>query len=187
MDENFIKLGDIDLKEKLRIEGVLYDITSISTPSDNLLKIEFANDVEFGNINFTDVAIDLLTFGKEVCGSFEGYNTIYSTKNNVITLSNDGSVYVEPTVNVDTTENVTVELTEKQKAEAEKQNKISELQSKISAIDAEFKSLDYIGIKIATGRATIEEYSTEIAEMTRLADEKNALETELAELQGGTV
>lgn len=38
------------------------------------------------------------------------------------------------------------------------------------------KAHDYIGVKIATGRATIEEYADEIAEMSRLADRINEID-----------
>lgn len=38
------------------------------------------------------------------------------------------------------------------------------------------KAHDYIGVKIATGRATIEEYADEIAEMRRLADRINEID-----------
>ena len=41
------------------------------------------------------------------------------------------------------------------------------------------KDYDYIGTKIATGRATREEYATEIAQMTVGADEINELEARL--------
>lgn len=49
-------------------------------------------------------------------------------------------------------------------------------------IEEEFRRLDYIGIKIATGRATVEEYAQEIARMEELAEEKNEIMSELAEL-----
>lgn len=49
-------------------------------------------------------------------------------------------------------------------------------------IDVEFRQLDYIGIKIATGRATVAEYAQEIARMEELAAEKNEIMSELAEL-----
>lgn len=41
---------------------------------------------------------------------------------------------------------------------------------------------DYIGIKIATGRATAEEYATEIAEMTAKANRLNEIDKELEAL-----
>lgn len=43
---------------------------------------------------------------------------------------------------------------------------------------AELRSLDYIGVKIATGRATREEYAQQIARMDELAQRINELEGE---------
>lgn len=57
-------------------------------------------------------------------------------------------------------------LTEKDKAVAE-----------LVLVDAELHALDYIGVKIATGRATREEYSSQIARMDWLAARKNELTT----------
>ena len=42
---------------------------------------------------------------------------------------------------------------------------------------------DYIGTKIATGRATIEDYAEEIAEMSVYAEKVDALKAEIAELE----
>ena len=42
---------------------------------------------------------------------------------------------------------------------------------------------DYIGTKIATGRATVEEYSDVIAEMQEKAERINEIDTELASLE----
>lgn len=50
-----------------------------------------------------------------------------------------------------------------------KRNRIAELKAKL-------KNYDYIGVKIATGRATKEDYATEIAEMTAWAAEISELE-----------
>lgn len=69
------------------------------------------------------------------------------------------------------TEEVTVEELEnslKNKKEQEKAKRLIE-------IDAELRSLDYIGVKIATGRGTREEYATQIARMQELAEEKNRI------------
>ncbi len=49
--------------------------------------------------------------------------------------------------------------------------------------EQKLRALDYIGVKIATGRATIEEYADEIAEMSRLADKVNQLRAEIKELE----
>ena len=42
---------------------------------------------------------------------------------------------------------------------------------------------DYIGIKIATGRATVEDYADEIAQMSVCAEKVDALKAEIAELE----
>ena len=44
---------------------------------------------------------------------------------------------------------------------------------------------DYIGVKIATGRATVDEYATEIAEMAVRADRVNQLKAEIEALRQG--
>ena len=93
---------------------------------------------------------------------------------NVYQYTNDNHEYVEPTIEEPITE--PIELTKEELAEQERQLKISNIQSQIDAIDTRFKELDYIGIKIATGRATLEEYVTEIEEMKQLAEQKDALE-----------
>lgn len=163
--------------EKIRINNVTYDILEIGCPAGNLLQIAFGQLLE--KIEFTGT-IELLTEGEELCASFEGFNTVYRSEDNIVTLSNDGSVYTEP---VPEQYPVEPEPTEEQKKEQERLAKVAETESKIATIDAEFKTLDYVGIKIATGRATIDEYKDEIARMTELADEKNELKTELAALQ----
>lgn len=52
----------------------------------------------------------------------------------------------------------------------------------LDSINARLRELDYIGIKIATGRGTREEYTTEITEMQRLADRKNEILAEMKTL-----
>ena len=42
-------------------------------------------------------------------------------------------------------------------------------------MEAWLSAHDYIGVKIATGRATVEEYATEIAEMTEKANRINEI------------
>lgn len=56
------------------------------------------------------------------------------------------------------------------------------LRERLYQIEEEFRKLDYIGVKIATGRATVAEYAQEIARMEELAEEKNEIMSELAEL-----
>lgn len=56
-------------------------------------------------------------------------------------------------------------------------------QQELWETESKLRALDYIGVKIATGRATIEEYTEEIAEMSRLADKVNQLRAEIKELE----
>lgn len=57
-------------------------------------------------------------------------------------------------------------------------------QQELWETESKLRDLDYIGVKIATGRATIEEYADEIAEMSRLADKVNQLRAEINALEG---
>ena len=61
------------------------------------------------------------------------------------------------------------ELTGEQKALIEKKSRIAELHKKL-------EELDYVGVKIATGRATREEYADKIALMSAYVRELNLLE-----------
>ena len=64
------------------------------------------------------------------------------------------------------------------KAEEEKAKLIAEK----AELEAWLKAHDYIGVKIATGRATVEEYVTEIAEMTEKANRINEINSILESL-----
>lgn len=162
--------------EKLRIKKKEYDIEGIEKDG-NLLKIMFSSETD--NIKFAGT-MDLLTAGGELEATICGYTTVYKVDGSTVVLSNDGSVYTEPALEPDP---VIQELTEEQKKEQERLAKVAETESRIAAVDAEFKTLDYVGIKIATDRATIDEYKDEIARMTELAEEKNQLKTQLTDLQ----
>lgn len=95
--------------------------------------------------------------GKTQLGDFSDFTTIYKVDGESVTYSNDGSVYIEPP-----------KPTEE---ELRKQNLLNEK----AELEAWLKAHDYIGVKIATGRATIEEYETEIAEMTEKANRINEI------------
>lgn len=56
------------------------------------------------------------------------------------------------------------------------------LQSEKAELEAWLKDHDYIGVKIATGRATVEEYATEISEMTDKANRINEINSILESL-----
>lgn len=164
--------------EKLKINEQLFEIENISKPQENLLEIVFP--AEIVGFSIPD-RMELLTEGGEVCATFTGFTTVYKQDGKTLILSNDGTVYTEPEQPEETK---IAEPTAEEIAEAEKRQRIAELENEIAVVDAEFKALDYIGIKIATGRATIDDYKPEIEKMTELADKKNELETELAELKG---
>ena len=95
--------------------------------------------------------------GKTQLGDFSDFTTVYRVDGESVTYSNDGSVYVEPP-------KPTEEELRKQALLSEK----AELEAWLSAHD-------YIGVKIATKRATVEEYANEIAEMTEKANRINEI------------
>ena len=95
--------------------------------------------------------------GKTQLGDFLDFNTIYKVDGDSVTYSNDGSVYVEPP------------------KPTEEELRRQALQTEKAELEAWLKAHDYIGVKIATGRATVEEYANEIAEMTEKANRINKI------------
>ena len=90
-------------------------------------------------------------------GDFSNFTTIYKVDGESVTYSNDGSVYVEPP------------------KPTEEELRRQALQTEKAELEAWLKGHDYIGVKIATGRATVEEYANEIAEMTEKANRINEI------------
>ena len=115
---------------------------------------------EENSSGFTTWRVD----GKTQLGDFSDFTTVYRKGENFVEYSNDGSIYVEPT-----------EPTEE---EIRKRNLLNEK----AELETWLKDHDYIGTKIATGRATIEEYATEIAEMTEKANRINEIDKEIEKL-----
>lgn len=66
-------------------------------------------------------------------------------------------------------------LDETKKAQLIEQENKKSLAQELSQCESRLKELDYIGVKIATGRATKEEYLTEIEEMSNLANRINEI------------
>ncbi len=163
--------------EKIETNGALYDIEHIAL-SGHQLTIQFAGSrpAEFGN------TIRVRTIGGLICSYFEGFITVYDQYDNTVILSDDKSVKPIPETEPEQPKLSDEEIAQQQ-AETEKAQQIRELESQINEVDAEFKALDYIGIKIATGRAKKTDYTDEIAKMNELADKKNELEAELAKLK----
>lgn len=67
-------------------------------------------------------------------------------------------------------------------AEKEKLKEKDNLLKEKAELETWLSSHDYIGTKIATGRATIEEYATEIEEMTAKANRINEIDAILESL-----
>ena len=95
--------------------------------------------------------------GKTQLGDFSDFTTIYRVDGESVTYSNDGSIYVEPP------------------KPTEEELKRQALQTEKAELEAWLSAHDYIGVKIATGRATVEEYANEIAEMTEKANRINEI------------
>ena len=94
----------------------------------------------------------------------------YKTQNSLLSLKSpiNNLEYIEITEQEFNELSKPKEPTAEQKAVEEKNARIAELYAKL-------KELDYIGIKIATGRATREEYADKIALMSAYASELNLL------------
>ena len=90
-------------------------------------------------------------------GDFSDFTTIYKVDGESVTYSNDGSVYVEPP------------------KPTEEELRRQALQTEKAELEAWLKAHDYIGVKIATGRATIDDYADEIALMTEKAERINEI------------
>lgn len=69
--------------------------------------------------------------------------------------------------------------------DSEKEERINHINSLINEkaeLETWLKEHDYIGTKIATGRATVEEYATEIVDMTEKAERINEIDSLLESL-----
>lgn len=99
--------------------------------------------------------------GETQLGDFSNFTTIYKVDGDSVSYSNDGSVYVEPP------------------KPTEEELRRQALLSEKAELETWLREHDYIGTKIATGRATIEEYASEIALMTEKANRINEIDREL--------
>lgn len=87
-------------KEKIKLSnGQSYEINNIYYLF-NLFKIEFDESIDVDKLTddpsiFNEITI--LTRNGEECGKYENYTTIYQSQGNIVTLSNDESVYIEKT------------------------------------------------------------------------------------------
>ena len=138
-----------------------------------MIKIKYNNRNSFEDVNFyrngnivtmsptTPNPSGFTTWkldGVTQLGDFSDFTTVYKVDGESVTYSNDGSVYVEPP------------------KPTEEELRRQALQTEKAELEAWLRNHDYIGVKIATGRATIEEYAIEIEEMTEKAERINEID-----------
>ena len=138
-----------------------------------MTRIRYNNRNGFENVNFTRNG-NLVTMtpttphisgfttwradGKTQLGDFSDFTTVYKVDGESVTYSNDGSIYVEPP------------------KPTEEELRRQALQSEKAELESWLKAHDYIGVKIATGRASIDDYADEIALMTEKAERINEID-----------
>lgn len=73
-------------------------------------------------------------------------------------------------------------MSDEEKAEYDKKKFKNGLLTEKAELKAELESMDYIGVKIATGRATVDEYADKIERMKTLATRINDIDSQLEAL-----
>ena len=134
-----------------------------------MIKIKYNNQENFEEVTFskTDNIVSLkgtkennsgfktYRLSGEQLGDFSDYTTTYRLLDDEVQYSNDGSVWVEPEPYEPTPED------------------------KINSLKRELEKYDYIGVKIAMGVATKEEYAKEIAYTETIREQIRQLESEI--------
>lgn len=87
------------MKEHIKINNVEYFIDDFSIVNEHVLKFTFSNKVNIDTL-LSDMSIfndiKMYTQGGLVCAEWNGYTTLYRHQDNIVYVSNDESVYVEP-------------------------------------------------------------------------------------------
>ena len=135
-----------------------------------MIKIKFINKNIFEEVEFTRTEHTATLKGiteenisgfctyrlsGEQLGDFSDFITIYDKGDDYITFSNDGSIWTEPEPYEPTPED------------------------RINSLKKELEKYDYIGVKIAMGVATKEEYADEIAYTETIREQIRQLESEI--------
>lgn len=138
-----------------------------------MIKIKYNNQKSFEEVSFfrnnnvvtmtpttpnTNGFTTWMMDGKTQLGDFSEFTTVYKVDDDSVSYSNDGSIYVEPP------------------KPTEEELKRQALLEEKAQLETWLKEHDYIGTKIATGRATVEEYATEIVEMRAKANRINDID-----------
>lgn len=145
-----------------------------------MIKIKFNNKTTFEDVEFSRTENTVILKGiteentsgfttwrkdgKTQLGDFSDFTTVYKVDGDSVSYSNDGSIYVEPP------------------KPTEEELKRQALVEEKAQLETWLKEHDYIGTKIATGRATVEEYAIEIEEMEKKANRINEIDTLLESL-----
>lgn len=133
------------------------------------------------NINFTEFDVDVQQYLKgddEI--TEQEYELIYKT---VDKKCHESEEYMIDCFNdrytvrkISEIEQIHYEaMSDEEKSKYDEQKIRQALEIELAKCERELQSLDYIGVKIATGRATKEEYAEQIARMNELADRINEL------------
>lgn len=147
--------------EELRIAKNSYKIVNINGNSP-LITITFPKAVDLTSIDLSKII--LLTAGGVECTTFYGYETIYKAEGNVVTLSNDGSIYIEP-VTPDPVEPV---------IPSEEELLQNAIQSKLIEVSNVCQSIIYAGTDITTSVGT-QHFSLKIEDQTNLSFAYNSI------------
>ena len=144
------------IKIKFNNENIFKEVEFSRTENTVTLK----GVTEENTSGFTTWRMD----GKTQLGDFSDFTTVFRVDGDSVSYSNDGSIYVEPP------------------KPTEEELKRQALVEEKAQLETWLKEHDYIGTKIATGRATIEEYEIEIAEMKEKAERINEIDRLLESL-----
>ena len=169
-----VDLTIIDYNNKIKITFI-----DDNRPSDDVLTNGFHEVLK----NFVEEDLEKEDFEFTLMNDgYDKYTTIYKDEANSVTMSNDGSVYTEPS------EPEIHIPTEEELAEQEKQSNIQNLESQINELKSQLASTDYIFVKCYEASLvgkTIDEYNFEELHTERqsLREQINQLETELSALE----
>ena len=135
-----------------------------------MIKIKYNNLNTFEEVIFTKLSTNVISLvgttennsgfttyrmSGEQLGDFSDYTTTYRILDDEVQYSNDGSIWVEPEPYEPTPED------------------------RINSLKNELEKYDYIGVKIAMGVATKEEYADEIAYTEEIREQIRQLESEI--------
>ena len=137
-----------------------------------MIKIKYNNSDRFYDVSFSrtehtvtltgDIPISTAGFttwrmdGVTQLGDFSTFTTVYHKRYGFVSYSDDGSVYQEPKPYIET--------------------EYDRLIKEKSELEQWLRDHDYIGTKIATGRASISDYQEEIALMIEKANRINEID-----------